>query len=62
MGEAVENPDVCQARRIAVGYGFIGSNGTQLDQFNLTNGNRVDKFCNKLDRSNVKILFDTDLV
>lgn len=62
MGVPVVNPDVAQARRLAIDYSFIPPRKVQLDQFDLLDGNRTDKLCRKSDHSRIKITFNPSVV
>lgn len=62
MGVVVENPDVAQARRLAIDYALIPPAKVKLEQFDLTDGSRMQKLCRKLDHSRLRITFDPDVV
>lgn len=62
MGESLEKPNILRARKIAIDYNFMPATKTQLEQFDLDDGDSVTKLCRKIDHTNAKFLVDPDVI
>lgn len=58
MGQAIDNPDILTARELCRGTALMPISKTQLEQFDLTDGNQDFRMANFRDHSRVHVKID----